>query len=87
MIDTKDSSAGDEISTAQIKSHKIKKVLGNIHSYGIFRNKVRVEYEDGSQTTIYDKGNTDTGEQVCEIPDGWYIVGFYGRCNPNEYIR
>ena len=79
MIDNERSDADQSIQTAIIKSPEIKKVLTFTNSNGILINQARVEYYDGTQTTIYDKCNRRFSEQVREIPEGHFIVGIYGR--------
>ena len=86
MFDAKFAEAGKEIATADIPEGKIRKIIANSFDLGMLYGKVRFQYEDGSQTTIYDKGCNRGFEQVREIPDGYYIVGVYGRLRPNYFI-
>ena len=87
MFDTQNPSAGAEVATADIGSQPIRKVLTNTMNNGILFSKARFEYEDGTHTIIYDKGDTYSGEQVREIPDGFSIVGIYGRCTRDSYLQ
>ena len=67
----------------EIKSLHIKKLIIKADSTG-WMFKFSVLYEDGSQTTIYDKGGDCSREQHREIPDDFHIVGLYGKCAPGS---
>ena len=79
FIDTKSSMADEEVSTVQITSHKIRKIISCADGGGYLVGKARVEYEDGQQTTFYDKNYGSYQEQERNIPEDSYIVGVYGR--------
>ena len=87
MFDTQNPSAQNEIATAEIGSQPIRRILTNTMNNGILFSNARFEYEDGTHTIIYDKGDKYKGEQVREIPDGWSIVGIYGRCTKDSYLQ
>lgn len=56
MFDAKFAEAGNDIATAEIPNGKIKKIIANSFDLGMLYGKVRFQFEEGTETTIYDKG-------------------------------
>ena len=87
MFDGKREEAGNDISTVKITSHNISKILTIVNGSLYIEGNLKVEYKAGGQTTVYHKGSTNGNECVREIPDGYHIVGFYGRLFSNDCLK